>query len=50
MSHRFPPIAPQADRSHSKARVRSLTVPAAPSLPWFELLLGAALLMILRGF
>ena len=48
MSHRFPPIAPQADLSHTKVRV--LSRPAAPSLPWLELLLGLALLMILRGF
>ena len=48
MSHRFPPIAPQADLSHAEVRV--LSRPAAPSLPWLELLLGLALLMILRGF
>lgn len=50
MSHRFPPIAPQADLSHATARVRVLSRPTAPSLPWVELALGLALLMILRGF
>ena len=49
MSHRFPPIAPQDDRSQPKARARSLTALQAPSLPWFELCLGFALLLVLRG-
>ena len=48
MSHRFPPIAPQADLTATKSR--ALTLRQAPSLPWFELTLGLALLVILRGF
>ena len=49
MSHRFPPLAPQ-EPSSPKARTRALTLPQAPSLPWLELVLGLALLIILRGF
>ena len=49
MSDRFPPIAPQSDLSQPKARVRVLAMPVAPSLPWIELAIGLAFLMILRG-
>jgi len=48
MSNRFPPIAPQ-DSPATKARTRVLTLPQAPSLPWFELCLGFALLLVLIG-
>jgi hypothetical protein len=46
MSNRFPPLAAQP-RPQTKTRV--LTMPDAPSLPWFELLIGFALLVILRA-
>ncbi len=49
MSHRFPPIAPQSDLSQPKAKARVLAITAAPGLPWIELALGIALLMILRA-
>jgi hypothetical protein len=50
MSHRFPPIAPQAEFAAAPSRARVLTLPQAPSLPWFELALGLALFILLRGF
>ena len=49
MSHRFPPIAPQ-DPSPPKVQTRAIALPQAPSLPWFELAIGVALLILLRGF
>ena len=52
MSHRFPPIAPQSATPSDPRpldRSRSMNLQAAPSLPWFELALGLALLVVLRG-
>ena len=54
MSHRFPPIASPYDLTHaqraraSRTPVVALTLAQIPSLPWFELMLGAAFLMALR--
>ncbi len=48
MSHRFPPIAspkPNAPR----ARVRVVARDQVPSLPWMELALGLAFLILMRG-
>lgn len=47
MSHRFPPIT--APTPQPTVRVRVLTLPAVPSLPWMELALGLAFLILLRG-
>lgn len=46
MSHRLPPIAPPTG-----AQTRVLTRPplALPGLPWVELAIGLAMLILLRG-
>ncbi len=54
MSHRFPPLASQYDltadqrRRASRTPAIALALAQVPSLPWFELLLGAAFLMALN--
>ena len=50
MSHRFPPIAAQSDLNRTRARALVRTMPQVPGLPWLELALGFALLILLRGF
>ena len=44
MSERFPPIAAQPK---SEARVKTIALPI-PNLPWFELALSLALLILLH--
>lgn len=54
MSDRFPPIATPHDlnaaprRRTDRTPVAVLTLARIPSLPWFELLIGATFLMALR--
>jgi hypothetical protein len=51
MSHRFPPLASQYDLTtarRNRTPVAVLTLAQIPSLPWFEMLIGAAFLMALR--
>jgi hypothetical protein len=48
MSHRFPPIASQETLAN-RAQVKVLTRPQMPSLPWVELAIGVAVLLLLRG-
>lgn len=55
MSHRFPPLASQAELNHARRSRRGgapalvLTLAQIPSLPWFEMALGAAFLMALQA-
>lgn len=56
MSQRFPSLASQSElnaqrrrRHDAGANVLVLTLAQVPSLPWFELILGTAFLMVLRG-
>ncbi len=49
MSRRFPTIASQSELNRSRAQVRVRALPQAPSLPWLELALGLAFLLLLRG-
>jgi hypothetical protein len=46
MTNRFPPIAPTAPAA--PAASRELVRQFLPNLPWFELLLSAALLILLH--
>jgi len=54
MSHRFPPLASQIEIDRAlgsrpgSAQVIALSMLQATSLPWFEILLGAAFLMALQ--
>ena len=48
MSHRFPPIASPKPTTY-RARVRVLPRPHMPSLPWVELAIGIAFLLMLSG-
>jgi hypothetical protein len=55
MSHRFPQLATQSELDHARRHRRTgapvlvMTLAQLPSLPWFEMLLGAAFLMALQG-
>jgi hypothetical protein len=48
MSHRFPPIA-SPKTTAPRARVRVLPRPHLPGLPWVELAIGLAFLLLLRA-
>ena len=48
MSDRFPPLTP-ADQPAPRARVRVLARPQVVNLPWMELAIGFAFLLMLRG-
>ena len=50
MSHRFPLIASQSDLNRTRTRALARAAPQVPGLPWMELALGFALLIVLRGF
>ena len=53
MSQRFPTLAPQSDlntpQNRPRARVRAVALPQTLGLPWVELALGLAFLILLRG-
>ncbi len=49
MSNRFPALAPQDPTSAFEIRLPTFSLPRSINLPWFEFLIGATLLVMLRG-